>query len=82
MIFRTAPQEVLHSDSRLTSESPGSRRARRILVAIEAAVSVTLVLMTGLLTASLVKLMAVDRGFTTERNHYSHGRPAFGVVSR
>jgi predicted permease len=67
MISRTAPQEVLHSDSRLTSESAGSRRARRILVAMEAAVSVALVLMTGLLTASLVKLMAVDRGFTTER---------------
>ena len=67
MVSRTAPQEVLHSDSRLTSESPGSRRARRILVAIEAGVSVALVLMTGLLTASLVKLMAVNRGFTTER---------------
>ncbi len=67
MVSRTAPQEVLHSDSRLTSESPRSRRARRILVAVEAAVSVALVLMTGLLTASLVKLMAVDRGFTTER---------------
>ncbi|MBN9617465.1 MAG: hypothetical protein BGO25_03700 [Acidobacteriales bacterium 59-55] len=67
MVSRTAPQEVLHNDSRLASESPRSRRARRALVAIEAAVSVALVLMTGLLTASLVKLMAVDRGFTTER---------------
>ena len=67
MVSRTAPQEVLHGDSRLTSESLRSRRARRVLVAIEAAVSVALVLMTGLLTASLVKLMAVDRGFTTER---------------
>ena len=67
MVSRTAPQEVLQGDSRLTSESPGSRRARRVLVAIEAAVSVALVLMTGLLTASLVKLMTVDRGFTTDR---------------
>ncbi len=67
MVSRTAPQEVLHSDSRLSSESPGSRRARRVLVGIEAAVSVSLVLMTGLLIASLAKLMAVDRGFTTER---------------
>ena len=67
MVSRTAPQEVLHNDSRQASESLGSRRARRVLVAIEAAVSVALVLMTGLLTASLVKLMAVDRGFTTER---------------
>jgi predicted lysophospholipase L1 biosynthesis ABC-type transport system permease subunit len=67
MISRTAPKEVLHSDSRLTSESLGSRRARRFLVATEVAVSVALVLMTGLLTASLVKLMDVDSGFTTER---------------
>jgi predicted permease len=67
MISRTAPQEVLHSDSRLTSESPGSRRARRFLVATEVAVSVALVLMTALLTASLVKLMNVNSGFTTER---------------
>ncbi len=67
MVSRTAPQEVLHSDSRLTSESRGSRRARRVLVGVEAAVSVALVLMTGLLTTSLVKLMKVDRGFTTER---------------
>jgi len=34
---------------------------------VEAAVSVTLVLMTGLLATSLIKLMDVDRGFTTER---------------
>ena len=67
MVSRTAPQEVLHSDSRLSSESRGSRRARRVLVAVETAVSVTLVLMTGLLTASLTKLMDVDRGFTIER---------------
>ncbi len=67
MISRTAPQEVLHSDSRLTNESPGSRRARRILIAVEAAVSVALVLTTGLLIASLIKLMDINRGFTAER---------------
>jgi predicted permease len=67
MIARTAPQEVLHSEARLASESRGSRRARRVLVGVEVAVSVALVLMTGLLTASLAKLMHVDRGFTVER---------------
>jgi putative ABC transport system permease protein len=67
LVSRTAPQEVLHSDSRLTSESRASRRARRILVGVEAAVSIALVLTTGLLTTSLIKLMKVDRGFTTER---------------
>ncbi len=67
MVSRTAPNEVLHTESRLASESRTSRRARRVLVGVEVAVSVALVLMTGLLTASLMKLMAVDRGFTTER---------------
>jgi predicted permease len=64
---RTAPQEILHSESRLASESRGSKRIRRILVGVEVAVSVALVLMTGLLTMSLMKLMRVDRGFDPER---------------
>lgn len=67
MVSRTAPNEVLHSESRLASESRGNRRARRFFVGIEVAASVTLLVMTGLLTSSLVKLMRVDRGFTTER---------------
>ncbi len=67
MVSRTAPQEVLHSESRLASESRGSKQARRVLVGVEVAVSVALVLMTGLVVASLMKLMRVDRGFDTER---------------
>jgi putative ABC transport system permease protein len=67
MISNTAPNEVLHTESRLASESRGSRSARRILVGFEVAISVVLVLMTGLLTASLVNLMRVERGFTTEK---------------
>jgi predicted permease len=63
---RTQPQEVLHSESRLASESPSSKRFRRVLVAVEVAVSVALVLMTGLLTTSLVRLMRIDRGFEAE----------------
>lgn len=64
---RMAPQEVLHSESRLASESRGSKRARGALVGVEVAISVVLVLMTGLLTVSLIKLMRVDRGFDAER---------------
>jgi predicted permease len=67
MISRTAPLEALHSESRLAGESRGNRRMRRVLVGVEVAVSVSLVLMTGLLTTSLRKLMTVDRGFTAER---------------
>lgn len=67
MFSRTSPQAVLHSEARLASESRGTRRARRILVCLEVSVSVALVLMTGLITVSLVKLMHVNRGFTVER---------------
>jgi predicted permease len=67
MIANTPPQEVLHSESRLASESRTSKRMRRILVAVEVAVSVALVLMTGLLTTSLLRLLRVDRGFEAAR---------------
>jgi hypothetical protein len=66
MVSRTAPHAVLHSETRLASESRGTRRARRSLVTFEVAVSVTLVLMTGLVTVSLMKLMQVNRGFTVD----------------
>ena len=64
---RTHPHEVLNSESRLASESRGSKRLRRVLVSVEVAISVALVLMTGLLTASLVNLMRVNHGFDTNR---------------
>jgi putative ABC transport system permease protein len=67
IVSRTSPNEVLHTESRLASESRGSRRARRVLVGFEVSVSVVLVLMTGLLTTSLVKLLRVNHGFTTEK---------------
>jgi putative ABC transport system permease protein len=67
MVSSTAPNEVLHSESRLASESRKSRRARRVLVTIEVAVCMALVLTTGLVVTSLMKLMHVDRGFTVER---------------
>jgi predicted permease len=67
MIARTPPQEVLHSESRLATESRSSKRLRGMLVGIEVAVSVALVLMTGLLTTSLLRLLHVNRGFETAR---------------
>ncbi len=64
---RTQPAEVLHSESKLASESRSSKRVRRVLVAGEVAVSVALVLMTGLLTLSLMRMMRLDRGFDSTR---------------
>jgi predicted permease len=67
MSARTEPQEVLRGESRSASESHRSKRLRSILVAVEVAVSVTLVLVTGLLTASLIRLMQTNRGFDADR---------------
>jgi predicted permease len=66
LAIHTEPTEVLHSESRLASESRSTKSMRRALVAGEVAVSVALVLMTGLLTLSLVRMMRVDRGFEAE----------------
>ena len=82
MVSRTAPQEVLHSDSRLASESLGSRRARRVLV--------------GNRSCGERRSGTDDRAADREpgkadgcgpRIHHradynSHGRPAVGVLSR
>lgn len=67
MVLRTDPQQVLHSESRLASQSRASKRTGRVLVATEVAVSMVLVLMTGLLSISLLRLLNVDYGFQTER---------------
>lgn len=67
MSWRTQPQEALRGDSRSASESHGGKRLRKALVAAEVAVSVALVLLTGLVTASLYQLMHVYRGFTAAR---------------
>jgi predicted permease len=67
MSWRTQPQEALRGDSRSASESRSGKQLRKTLVAAEVAVSVTLVLMTGLLTTSLYRLMHVQRGFQADR---------------
>ncbi len=86
---RMEPHEVLQSESRLGSESFNSKRLRRTLVGAEVAVSMALILMTGLLTTSLFRLLHVDRGFEAShivtatlnlpKNHYSErkAREAF-----
>ena len=67
IVSQARPQEALRSDSRLASESRSTKRLRRVLVGVEVAVSVTLVLLTGLLTTSLMRLMSTERGFEADR---------------
>lgn len=61
--WKTEPRTVLAGNSRTASESRGGKRLRKGLVSVEVAVSVVLVLVSGLLITSLYRLLHVDRGF-------------------
>ena len=67
MARRMNPVEALRGEARMASEGRSSKKLRQVLMGVEVAVSVTLVLMTGLLTASLMRLMSVNRGFDAEQ---------------
>ncbi len=89
---RANPADALRGESRQAGESRRSKRLRSTLVAVEVAASVALVLMTGLLIASLTRLMRIDRGFESDhvitaeidlpRNSYSGASAAFGFYQR
>lgn len=65
--LRQSPQQALRSESRSSSESRASKQLRATLVVLEVATSVALVLVAGLLTTSLMRLMHVERGFASEQ---------------
>lgn len=67
MARRMNPVEVMRGEARMSGEGRNSKKLRRALVGVEVAVSVTLVLMTGLLMSSLIRLMNIDRGFDSEQ---------------
>jgi putative ABC transport system permease protein len=59
--------EVLRDGGRSTSESPGKRRGRSLLVVAELSLAVVLVTGAGLLVKSLWRMRQVDLGINTER---------------
>jgi putative ABC transport system permease protein len=63
----SAPFETLKGASRSNTESRGGLRVRNLLVSLEVGLSGALLITSGLLIASFVRLMAVDRGFDVER---------------
>ncbi len=67
MARRMNPVEAMRGEARMSGSGRNSKKLRRALVGLEVAVSVTLVLMTGLLMASLIRLMNIDRGFDAEQ---------------
>jgi len=65
-ITRAQPIEVLKSAAAATSESRRTRRLREGLVGLEVGLTTALLILAGLLTASLTHLLHVNAGFTAE----------------
>jgi predicted permease len=65
-LAKADPQEALRSGGRGQSEGGSKLRLREMLVAIEAGLSVALLIVAGLLSASFLRLGAVDRGFASQ----------------
>jgi putative ABC transport system permease protein len=65
--IRSAPLEALKSCGRGNTEGRGGLRVRNLLVGLEVGLSAALLVTAGLLIASFVRLMAVDKGFQVDR---------------
>ncbi len=61
------PQQVLKSGGTATTENRRARRLRESLIGLEVGLSSLLLILAGLLTASLLQLLRVNVGFTSER---------------
>ena len=61
----SAPGDALKANSYTVSDGPRGSSARRVLVAAQAALGAALLVATGLLVLSFVRLMGVDKGFDT-----------------
>jgi putative ABC transport system permease protein len=63
----SSPFETLKSGSRSHTEGRAGLRVRNLLVSLEVGLSAALLVTAGLLTASFVRVMSVDKGFDVER---------------
>jgi predicted permease len=66
-ITRTEPHDALKSGALTATESRRTRRLRESLIGFEVGASTLLLIVAGLLTTSLVRILAVDKGFSAER---------------
>ncbi len=64
-LTKADPQEALRSGGRGQSDSGSKIHLREVLVSIEAGLSVALLIVAGLLSASFLRLGAVDPGFVS-----------------
>jgi predicted permease len=66
-IARVELNDALKSGGRSATENRGTRKLRESLIGFEVGLSTLLLMLAGLLTASLVHLLRVDAGFTAEQ---------------
>ena len=62
-----APYETLKAGGRANTEGRGGLRVRNLLVSLEVGLSAALLVTAGLLAASFLRVMHVDKGFDVER---------------
>ena len=65
-IAHASPQETLKTGGTTTTEGGRTRRLRENLIGLETGLSTLLLILSGLLVASLVRVLRVNSGFTTE----------------
>jgi putative ABC transport system permease protein len=61
------PRESLHSGNRTVTEGQGGMRLRQSLIGLEVGLCAALLIVAGLLTSSLTRLLEVDKGFDTQQ---------------
>ncbi|MGO8788691.1 MAG: ADOP family duplicated permease [Terriglobia bacterium] len=65
-VTHAQPQAALKAGAVTITESHSARRLRESLIGFEVGVGTLLLIMAGLLTTSMVRLLGVDKGFTAE----------------
>jgi putative ABC transport system permease protein len=65
-LTQSDPQQALKAGAATVTDSRTSRRLRTALVGFEVGLGTLLLALAGLLTLSMVRLLDVDKGFTTE----------------
>jgi predicted permease len=65
-LTRNDPQEALRAGSHTITEAQGGLRIRDALISTEVGLSAALLIVAGLLTSSLTRLLQVDRGFDAD----------------
>src|SRR5271157_1922826 len=65
-VAHAEPQQTLKAGAVTITEGRPARRLRESLIGFEVGVGTLLLIVAGLLTTSMVRLLGVDKGFTTE----------------